>query len=169
MSAVRRPDRLSYYSGPSSDRQDHEATSSVSFWTEIIPRISIGAKNNHCVEVLAAVKCLEKDAQGLVAIPTKRNSLMVSITRKAAKCRNGPCTDYEILRRARQDIWFRVPVAIYPGSRAICRNRSARPGLSKDGNQQLHLNRLVCLCMRFITSGIGCYKTSRKDRVIVEP
>ena len=60
----RDPDRLSYYSGPSSDRQDHEATSSVYFWTEIIPRISIGAKNNHRVEVLAAVKCLEKDAQG---------------------------------------------------------------------------------------------------------
>jgi hypothetical protein len=39
--------------------------------------------------LLAAVKWLEKDAHGLVAIPTKRNSVVISIAQKAAKCRNG--------------------------------------------------------------------------------
>jgi hypothetical protein len=38
------------------------------------------------------------DRRVVVAIPTKRNSLVVSIIRKAAKCRNGPCTDCGISR-----------------------------------------------------------------------
>ena len=39
--------------------------------------------------LLAAVKWLERTRMGLVAIPTKRNSVVISIAQKAAKCRNG--------------------------------------------------------------------------------
>ena len=38
---------------------------------------------------IATVKWFEKDAHGLVAISTKRKSVVISIAQKAAKCRNG--------------------------------------------------------------------------------
>jgi len=43
---------------------------------------------NRWSRLLAAGKGLEKHAAGLVAIPTKRNSVVISIAQKAANCRN---------------------------------------------------------------------------------
>jgi hypothetical protein len=43
---------------------------------------------NTSSKLLAAVKWLERYAMGLVAIPTKRNSVVISIAQKSAKCRN---------------------------------------------------------------------------------
>ena len=63
---------------------------------------------------------------------------------------------------------FEFPSRFIRGPEPYAETDQRDQGYQRNGNQQLHLNRLVCSWMRFITSDIGCYKTSRKDRVIVE-
>jgi len=63
---------------------------------------------------------------------------------------------------------FEFPSRFIRGPESYAETDQRDQSCQRNGNQQLHLNRLVCLCMRFITSDIGCYKTSRKDRAIVE-